>query len=228
MDAVLNNITVNFFEKGRYGFGEILTINDLIDKIKSDQEASFLHLDDKWEVNHENESTFLGTSLYRLWNEALYPILDANSDGKWNKDIIEDKLFLGLEDFLKTFLEQLNQYSGISTRFKYPINIYSKIKNSYIVLTSKHTDRIRQQQGAFIYPCFANTDEAYSLDEIKRRVHDSIMKKSAMLNYQNEKYTHIIIPEDKKADIQKELALIGIDEGFIYPDIKHRSNALLK
>ena len=37
----------------------------------------------------------------------------------------------------------------------------------------------------------------------------------------------IKIPGDKKVLIRKQLAQIGITEGFVYPEIEHRSNTLL-
>ncbi len=42
------------------------------------------------------------------------------------------------------------------------------------------------------------------------------------------KYVNAIqIPADYKANIKKQLSLIGITDGFIYPDIEHISKSLL-
>lgn len=134
-----------------------------------------------------------------------------------------------LKQILSEFLDLLTQRAKTNEELKYPFRIFRDLLDSHIVLSSKRTERLRQQQGAFIYPCFTKTSEN-DIDEndiIKEIIHNSIMKKSARLNYQEQEYTHIVIPKDKKKVIREQLALIGIDAGFIYPDIKHRSEALL-
>lgn len=135
-----------------------------------------------------------------------------------------------LKRILSEFLDLLTQRAKTNEELKYPFRIFRDLLDSHIVLSSKRTERLRQQQGAFIYPCFTNTSKNFSkipLENIKEIIHNSIMTKSARLNYQEQEYTHIVIPKDKKKVIQEQLALIGIDAGFIYPDIKHRSEALL-
>ncbi|WP_161980434.1 FRG domain-containing protein [Streptococcus sp. S784/96/1] len=157
-------------------------------------------------------------------NERFYEYI---MDNKYENDEYELDIKKALVKKIEDFLELLNQRAKTKEILKYPVRIYEDLLDSHIVLSSKRTDRLRQQQGAFIYPRFPSVNDV-SFDKIKEVIHDSIMEKSATLEYQGENYTHIIIPENKKESIRKELALIGIDEGFIYPDIKHRSNALLK
>ena len=41
-------------------------------------------------------------------------------------------------------------------------------------------------------------------------------------------YNFICIPKQCKAKIKKELCLLGITEGFVYPEIESQSNALLE
>ncbi|RRD31083.1 FRG domain-containing protein [Streptococcus minor] len=205
------------YENGRPRYFLYESTDELISDVES------------WSDFIENDRSlgwmFLGSPICGILNEEEYKAfceaLEVAKD--------EDKIFREtLNRILEEFLELLNQRAKINEKLKYPVRIYADLCDSHIVLSSKRTDRLRQQQGAFIYPCFTSTVEAYSLDQIKSKIHDSIMEKSTTINYQGNEYTHIIIPKVSKGVIRKELALIGIDEGFIFPDIKHRSSALLK
>ncbi|MBS4761614.1 FRG domain-containing protein [Carnobacteriaceae bacterium zg-ZUI252] len=133
------------------------------------------------------------------------------------------------------FMELLNQRARVREQLVYPFKIFSDLQQAHIVIPSKTTDRIRQQQGAFIYPRYVSTKNSY--ESIKEQISDSIDALSTEFQTdkeikgdKNKKQSFSVIKIDggNKKAIRNELALLGITEGSIYPDIEHQSAALLK
>lgn len=221
INGFLSNIggILQQFENGRYGYLLYDNVEELVEDVGSwdcftiyEEELRFINLpiDNIVETQEEYES---------IYDEFTTNIEEG-----------QEILKAILKRILGEFLDLLTQRAKTNEELKYPVRIFRDLLDSHIVLSSKRTERLRQQQGAFIYPCFTNTSKNFSkipLENIKEIIHNSIMTKSARLNYQEQEYTHIVIPKDKKKVIREQLALIGIDAGFIYPDIKHRSKALL-
>ena len=58
---------------------------------------------------------------------------------------------------IKIFMEVLNQRARVRERLEYPLKIYNDLSEAHIIIPSKKTDRIRQQQGAFILPRYTST-----------------------------------------------------------------------
>ena len=136
---------------------------------------------------------------------------------------------------IKSFIDLLNQRARVRETLNMPFKIYEDLNKAHIVVPSKTTDRIRQQQGAFIYPKFVSkTDKNY--EEIKNEIANSIdelaitLKSSKQQKDSNEgiEYSVIKIDGGYKKTIRKQLELLGITDGFVYPDISHQSEALLK
>lgn len=138
---------------------------------------------------------------------------------------------------IREFMELLNQRAKVRERLNFPFKIYNDLQRAHIVIPSKATDRIRQQQGAFIYPRFVNTFKKEH-HNIKQEISESIDKLSVTLFTPKkskkeaalEEYTSfsvIKIDPANKEEIRRELELLGITEGFVYPDIEHQSKALL-
>ena len=138
------------------------------------------------------------------------------------------------------YFSNLILQTAVNEKLVFPVQIYRDITSSHILLPSKRTDRIRQQQGAFIYPRYASTtrtpakkmskeeiDERYN--SVKKSIDLSIRKMMISSSEANEynDFECIMIPNEHKKKIRKELSLLGIDEGFIFPDIAHRSRAIL-
>ncbi|OFS29215.1 FRG domain-containing protein [Abiotrophia sp. HMSC24B09] len=114
-------------------------------------------------------------------------------------------------DIIVDFLDKLRLYSGVIEPLNFPYAIYEDILKSYVVKSSKINERIKNQRGAFIVPGYITVKEKGS-DEIKKEVDNSIKSSVTTL-------CEIEIPSDKKEEILKQLKFIGIDEGFIYPEI---------
>ena len=111
----------------------------------------------------------------------------------------------------------------------YILSIYLKIcscptsLSRPIVLTGSRCTRAH----SYYLPKFVNTD-GKSMESIQKEIDRSVSTLSSNIYTPEGKAINVIrIPGDKKARIKKELANIGISEGFVYSDIEHRSNTLL-
>ncbi len=81
---------------------------------------------------------------------------------------------------IQKFMELINQRARTRERLKFPIRIYEDLKVAHIVSPSKVTDRIRQQQGAFIFLCFVNTENRTFI-KVQEEIHNSINELSASI-----------------------------------------------
>ena len=93
---------------------------------------------------------------------------------------IDDKV----KESVKKFMEILNQRAKVQEKLIYPIRIFEDLSKSHLVLPAKTTDRVRQQQGAFIFPKYTNSKG--SLGEIQKEISNSISELNLVLK--TEKY----------------------------------------
>ncbi|CAO1610333.1 conserved protein of unknown function [Brochothrix thermosphacta] len=141
-------------------------------------------------------------------------------------DILEPQTFDSYKDICKQFMELLNQRAKVRERLMYPLKIYNDLNRAHIILPAKSTERIRQQQGTFIFPKYVSTT-TNSHEEIKKQVSNSIHELQTNLKSNKHEFSVIKIPAGYKKTIRKELAQIGITPGFVYPDIEHQSASLI-
>ncbi len=285
MPLAFNDIVKSDFEipDKRIIYGDDVIFNyttdQLIDKVKWKKMLNTADSDNYYLCDDVGNVVFLKELFDReedrpFWNE--FESVDDLSE------ILPEKI----NNIIKIFMEVLNQRAKTKERLQHPFAIYRDLITAHIVHAAKNTDRIKQQQGMFIYPSFVGVDnqlselrskfevpskkffdylkelgvhnyliqeyksknsiisimkqdkeEARELEEkarhylYKKRIHDSIQAKSAELstNKKDEKGIKVIkIPKEYKRAIKKDLAIIGITDGFIFPDIEHISKALLK
>lgn len=157
----------------------------------------------------------ISTSGYQISNEMT--LEDLRNRRLYHSDYI---------DAINIFMEMLNQRARVREVLKYPFKIFNDLKRAHIILPAKSTERIRQQQGAFIYPAFVSTDKK-SFEGIMKEISTSIEQLSVdkLGNYQSN--VIMVAPEDKN-HIKNELKLLGITKGLVYPDINHLSDDLLE
>lgn len=221
---------------------------------KDDEEPGFLYIyhtnsnEEKFDTGH---TVAIKSALNLIDNEVINDFLEScsilqNSEykifstlkAKTQQEIIDTyskKYKIGNK--INKFMELLNQRARVRERLKYPIQIFCDLDKAHIIIPSKSTDRIRQQQGAFIFPKYVNTRDK-SLEDIQIEIDKSIQNLNATLttfNYnkkrkKNEevKFSCIKIEGKDKKNIRVELEQLGITAGYIYPDIEHQSIALLK
>lgn len=132
---------------------------------------------------------------------------------------------------IRKLMDLLNQRARTREELKYPLRIYKDLTTSHIVIPGKTTNRIRQQQGAFIFPCYLdsslqkeNDAEEVKLFNIQKALDESISK----LSLKNGEQSIVIkVPNNSKKKIRKELNKLGINRAFIYPGIESQSRAIL-
>lgn len=140
-----------------------------------------------------------------------------------------DSLPINSDEFIviMSFMDILNQRAKTSEELVFPFKIYKELQLAHIVIPSMCTDRIKMHQGAFILPKYVITG-GETMDSIQKEIDRSVSTLSASIYSPEGKMINVIkIPGDKKEAIKRDLAHIGISEGFVYPDIEHRSNELL-
>lgn len=157
-------------------------------------------------------------------DKLFYPIDKMMNDPKLAKGI--DFLFL------TRFLVFLKQRAKVNVDYIYPRKIRYDLSFSHIVIPTKSTDRIRQQQGAFIYPRFVKTS-GMTYTDVEKGIEESICQLMPVFSYTSSngnrtEYSIIKIPKEYKEKIKKELSLLGISEGFVYPEIENQSKSLLE
>lgn len=131
---------------------------------------------------------------------------------------------------IKIFMEVLNQRARVRERLEYPLKIYNDLSEAHIIIPSKKTDRIRQQQGAFILPRYTSTS-GKEHEKVKEEIGESIdtlLQDIKTRKNNNSVFSVIKINAGDKKYILEELEQLGITEGFVYPDIEHQSNALIR
>lgn len=161
-------------------------------------------------------------------NQAKEKIKSFNSD-------IYNKSFNDIEKFMML----LNQRTKTREVLVYPFRIFEDISKSHIVIPTKKTDRIRQQQGAFIYPPHHIIDET-TYSDLTEKIGESINKlsyKMIVSEKNNDKsiekriyknFGCIKITGRYKKFIREELKKIGITSAYIYPGIEKQSDTILE
>ena len=169
------------------------------------------------------------------WNQLRFKDIGLlplhNDENNQNQLSFKDltSIQINSDEYIKiqTFMDLLNQRAKTSVDLVYPFSIYEDLQLSHIIIPSNCSDRIKLHQGAFIMPKYVNTD-GKSMESIRKEIDRSVSTLSVNIYTPEGKPVSVIrIPKDKKAQIRKDLANIGISESFVYSDIEHRSNALL-
>lgn len=169
----------------------------------------------------------------KIINEFLKTMIKISASGYQitNETTLEDlrnrRLYHSDDiDAINVFMEMLNQRARVREVLKYPFKIFNDLKRAHIVLPAKSTERIRQQQGAFIYPAFVST-EGKRFEEIQKEISTSIEELSVdKIGYYQSNV--IMVAAEDKNHIKNELKLLGITKGLVYPDINHLSDYLLE
>jgi hypothetical protein len=125
----------------------------------------------------------------------------------------QEYLLQKINEIITSFLDSLNQVSVNTDKFIYPYAIYEDMQKSFIVYPTRLNERIKNQKGAFIIPGYFLIEEL-NINKIQTNI-------KATMNKCIEEKARIIIDSKSKKQILNQLHQLGIDEGFIYPDIEH-------
>lgn len=124
-----------------------------------------------------------------------------------------DYLLKKISEIITGFLNKINDVSDLADKYIYPYAIFEDMQKSYIVYPSRLNERIKNQKGAFIIPGYFST-EKIKINEIHTSIQKSLTKSIKEI-------TRIIVDSNSKKQILEQLKQLGIDEGFIYPDLEH-------
>lgn len=149
-------------------------------------------------------------SYYELYRDAMKDI-DIN--------ILQSYLLGEMRTIMDDFLNQLNVYARTREQIIYPLDVYKIITRSYVVKASKINERIKNQRGAFIVPSYIPT-AGKTIKQFQDELDESI-RNNIGLN------TAFTIPSTSKVKILRQLKILGIDEGFIYPEVANIAKATL-
>ncbi|MBF0936186.1 FRG domain-containing protein [Abiotrophia sp.] len=125
-----------------------------------------------------------------------------------------------MKEIMVEFVSQMNDYYILSEATIYPYEVYDIIKQSYVVKATKINERIKNQRGAFIIPGYVSI-MGKSIDQVHKELNESINTNISLK-------IEFTIPSTKKIEILQQLKTIGIDEGFIYPEIANIAKAVLE
>ena len=149
----------------------------------------------------------------------------GNLPGEFDMRYYQDYLMSEIKKFLEDFVEILNQAAMTRERLCYPNAIYLDIINCQIVRSPKAQQRIINQNGLFILPALFNTTDK-KIEEVQLKIDNAI--KEYQLKANSGGLLTFRIPKEKKKLILNELRMLGITDGFIYPDVEHQSKAILR
>lgn len=184
-------------------------------------------------LSKDSEGNFIFLNYRKLNNDVLDWVKNKiNGDSKISHQIhieIEKQLISVIKSKTLYFMNKINRICMGNFDFIYPFKILDDLKRSHIVLTSKNTDRIRQQQGAFIYPAYPtkfDLKSSFSEEEKIKSAQDRVHKSINELSICQDKSKYVI-PGKIKPEIRKHLASIGFTKGYIYADISRQSETLI-
>ena len=139
----------------------------------------------------------------------------------------EDQFILNIaQRNISKFMQLLNQRARVREELIYPLHIYFDLCRAHLFISSMNTTRISRQRGAFIFPAYVKTYENGRAKDIKT-IQEEIQASIFEFLYPGECGNTIRIPSRIKSELRNELYLLGIDGGFLYADIQHKSDALL-
>lgn len=142
-----------------------------------------------------------------------FPNMDSEPYHDIDLEPYHDFLLKKISEIITGFLNKLNDVSDIADKYTYPYAIFEDMQKSYIVYPSRLNERIKNQKGAFIIPGYFST-EKINVNEIQTSIKNSLTNSITETN-------RIIVDSNSKKQILEQLKQLGIDEGFIYPDIEH-------
>lgn len=207
----------NYFKKNAFS-NEMELESSLARQSMADKSAffqsikNFYQLDDDYIAAHG-----------RLWSDAYFSYFD-NQDDEYFAEFKHD---LQTAPFLRLFEEAKRDIPSFANKLNPLELIVPKI-----VTIKKMSRRIENQQGLFLFVPFISDEYDQSVDidyaEVERRAQSAIDILS-LYNPDNpdekEKY---IIPAKYKRPILDELAKLGIDYSFIYPEDHAKKAEMIK
>lgn len=183
-----------------------------------DDHKLFFYAVDPSEIRYEFGHTALLKASVNWMNQEIVNKFIT----KYNSDINEEeKKTIG-----KNFLKNLNEVSNSTIQFTNLDSIYNDLTSSTFVEFVKESTRMKNQSGAFIMPPHITRIDGDE-EEQNKLVNDSIMRIDNEHQDFNKQYREITIKNKSVKKIRKYISVLGINSGYIYPDIENYSKYLV-
>lgn len=200
----------NYFKKNAFS-NEMQLESSLARQSMADKSSFFQTVKDFYTLDNDNIAKH-----NELWSQKYFSYFEGNSSDK-DEDFLEFSKDLQTAPFLRLFEEAKRDIPSFENKLNPLELIVPKI-----VTTKRMSRRMENQQGLFLFVPFIGDeyDRSVTIDyqEVERRAQLAIDILS-LYNPDNpnekEKY---IIPTKYKRSILDELAQLGIDYSFIYPE----------
>lgn len=133
------------------------------------------------------------------------------------------------------FIKNLNDVSNLALECTDSYSIYQDLTSATFVEFVKESNRMKNQSGAFILPYHitrigSNEKNDDNNDKENSCINDSILHKLSCdpeKNKYTQQYKEIVIEANATEDIRKYLLVLGVNPGYIYPDIENYSKYLI-
>lgn len=188
---------------------------------KSENHKMFFYALDPEEIKYEFGHTALLKASVNWMNQKIVHEFISKYDSntsKEEKDIIGDK-----------FLKELNEVSNSQLHFTDLDSIHKELTSATFVEFVRESDRMKNQSSAFILPRHTTRTEGNDEKEEteNRLINKSILNKFLCDEKFTQQYKEIVIEANATEEIRKYLLVLGINSGYIYPDIENYSKYLI-
>ena len=188
---------------------------------KSENHKMFFYALDPEEIKYEFGHTALLKASVNWMNQKIVHEFISKYDSntsKEEKDIIGDK-----------FLKELNEVSNSQLHFTDLDSIHKELTSATFVEFVRESDRMKNQGSAFILPRHTTRTEGNDEKEEteNRLINKSILNKFLCDEKFTQQYKEIVIEANATEEIRKYLLVLGINSGYIYPDIENYSKYLI-
>lgn len=189
-----------------------------VEENNNEDHKLFFYAVDPSEIKYEfGHTALLKSSVNWMNQEIVNEFISNYIPGEENKDLGD------------RFLKELNEVSNSSLQFTNLDSIHEDLTSATFVEFVKESTRMKNQSGAFILPRHITRTEGNDEKEEteNKLINDSILNKFLCDGKFTQQYKEIVIEANATEDIRKYLLVLGINSGYIYPDIENYSKYLI-
>lgn len=181
-----------------------------VEENNNEDHKLFFYAVDPSEIKYEfGHTALLKSSVNWMNQEIVHEFISNYIPGEENKDLGD------------RFLKELNEVSNSSLQFTNLDSIHEDLTSATFVEFVKESTRMKNQSGAFILPSHITRLE--NDDKNQNKHLDEIIKEQVP----KKQYKELIVKNEKIEEIRKYLSVLGINSGYIYPDIENYSKYLI-
>ena len=175
------------------------------------------------------ESKIDGKVLFTKSENNLWSSHYVNYLAELNEEIYDDEYELTFSRLLH-FINRKGIMS-MSSKEAFQLWLFRNVTKSFLFQPPFNNDRIKQQKGAMIFSSLLKVSETETRERYEELAFQNHVSQE-MLEFRFQKDNvnlkdmfsskTFIIEADNKKKILQELDMLGINEGFVYPEIEHQ------